>query len=170
METLILVDEKDNEIGYEEKIKAHKNGGKLHRAFSIFIFNDKNELLLQKRSIKKYHFGGLWTNTCCSHHKKGETLEESIHRELKEEVGFDTELKEIFTFIYHATDKNSGLTEHELDHVFIGRYNGEVKPNAEEIDEWKWINTEELREDIKVNGENYTPWFKKIIDKVITFL
>ncbi len=162
-EEIILVDEKDNPIGFEEKLKAHQNG-KLHRAFSIFIFNSKGEMLIQLRSVKKYHFGGLWTNTCCSHGVKGEGLEESIHRELQEEFGFDTELKEQFSFLYHAADEKSGLVEHELDHVFVGFYDGEVKPNPEEVDDFKWVKIEDLKKGIKENPDKYTPWFRIILN------
>ncbi|MFQ6020532.1 MAG: isopentenyl-diphosphate Delta-isomerase [Candidatus Aenigmatarchaeota archaeon] len=166
MEEIILVDENDNEIGFEEKIKAHMNGGKLHRAFSIFVFNSKGQLLIQKRAEDKYHFGDLWANTCCSHPRKGETLEQAVHRRLKEEFGFDCELKEVFSFIYKADFKN-GLSENEFDHVFIGKYDGEVKPDFKEISEWKWINIEELRKDIQENPDKYTPWFKIAIDRVL---
>ncbi len=163
---VILVDKNDNEIGTEEKMEAHKNKGKLHRAFSIFIFNSKGELLIQKRSEKKYHFGGLWTNTCCSHPRKLEKTEDAAHRRLKEEFGFDTDLKEITKFMYREEDKKTGLTEYEIDHVFIGTFDGEPKPNLEEIEDHKWISTKELERDIKENPENYTPWFKIIFDKV----
>ncbi|MBR9682780.1 MAG: isopentenyl-diphosphate Delta-isomerase [Candidatus Aenigmarchaeota archaeon] len=169
MEEILLVDKDDNEIGFEEKMKAHEEGGKLHRAFSIFIFNSKGEMLLQLRSKKKYHFGDLWTNTCCSHQRKGEILEQSVHRRLQEEFGFDTGVKEVYKFIYKSTDENSGLTEHEYDHVFIGTFDGEPKPNPEEIDEYKWVILEELEKDVKEHPENYTPWFKIILDKVTDY-
>jgi isopentenyl-diphosphate delta-isomerase len=165
MEQVVLVDKNDNEIGIEEKIRAHENGGKLHRAFSIFIFNSKGEMLLQLRSVKKYHFGGLLTNTCCSHPRPGESLEHAIHRKLKQEFGFDTELKEKFSFTYQA-DFDNGLSEHEFDHVFIGTFDGEPKPNPEEIDDFKWIDMEELKKDVNENPEKYAPWFKIAIDQV----
>ena len=168
MEKIILVDEDDREIGFEEKIKAHEDGGKLHRAFSIFIFNSKGDMLLQLRSVKKYHFGGLWTNSCCSHPNKGETLEDAVHRKLMQEFGFDTELKEVFSFIYRATFDN-GLTEHEFDHVFVGTYNGEPKPNPEEIDDYKWISKEDLIKDVKENSDKYTPWFKIALPKILDY-
>jgi isopentenyl-diphosphate delta-isomerase len=163
---VILVDEKDNEIGTEEKLKAHQDGGKLHRAFSVFVFNDKGEMMLQKRAKSKYHFGGLWTNTCCSHPQPGETAEETAHKKLQQEMGFDTRLVEAFTFIYKAEHEN-GLTEHELDHVLIGIFNGEPKPNPEEADEWKWISKEDLQKDVKENPDNYTPWFKISLERVL---
>lgn len=167
MENIILVDENDNEIGFEERIKAHKNGGKLHRAFSIFVFNSKGEVLLQLRSKKKYHFGGLWSNTCCSHPRKGESLEDAAHRRLKEEFGFDTQLKKLFNFIYRVTDEKSGLTEHEFDHVFIGKYDGVVRPNPKEIDNLKWIKIEDLKKDINKNSNKYSPWSKIAIHKLL---
>src|SRR6266567_2545019 len=133
-EIIVLVDEKDNPIGYEEKLAAHRDGGKLHRAFSIFIFNSKNEALLQLRAKAKHHFQSLWSNPCCSHPTKGENLEAAVHRKLKQELGFDTPLKETFSFVYKATDRKSGLTEHEFDHVFVGQYDRDPKPNPEEVD------------------------------------
>ncbi|MFQ6009871.1 MAG: isopentenyl-diphosphate Delta-isomerase [Candidatus Aenigmatarchaeota archaeon] len=165
-EYVILVDRDDNEIGSMEKIEAHKNGGTLHRAFSVFIFNSEGKMLLQRRALSKYHFSGLWTNTCCSHPRKGETTEEAAHRRLVEECGFDTGLKEITSFIYQA-DSDGELSEHEFDHVFIGNYEGEIKPNPEEIAEIKWVTIDELKEDVSNNPQNYTPWFKIVLDKVI---
>ncbi len=165
-EMLILVDENDRQIGTEEKIKAHEEG-KLHRAFSIFIFNSKGEMLLQKRAKTKYHSGGLWTNTCCSHPRDGERIEEAVHRRLKEEMGFDCELEEKFHFIYKVK-LDHGLTEHEFDHVFVGKYDGEVKPNPEEADDFKWINMETLKKDLEEHPENYTEWFKIAIQKFLT--
>jgi isopentenyl-diphosphate delta-isomerase len=165
-ERVILVDENDNEIGTEEKMKAHQNGGKLHRAFSIFIFNSKGELMLQKRAKSKYHFGGLWTNTCCSHPRSGEPLEKTARDKLKQEMGFETSLEEMFTFIYKATSEN-GLTEHELDHVLTGRFDDEPKPNPEEADDWKWVSLNELQNDVNENPDNYTPWFKIALNRVI---
>jgi isopentenyl-diphosphate delta-isomerase len=168
-EMLILVDENDNEIGYEEKVACHLGEGKLHRAFSIFIFNDKNEMLIQKRSDEKMLWPGYWANSCCSHPRKGESLEGATHRRLKEELGFDCELKEIFSFNYHAKFKNIG-SEKEIDHVFIGRYNGPVKPNPKEVKDWKWIGIEELKNDIKENSEKYAPWFKIALERVLEFI
>ena len=167
-EYILLVDENDNIIGKEEKIKTHQEG-KLHRAFSIFVFNSKGELLLQKRGKSKYHSGGLWTNTCCSHQRDGETLEEAVHRRLKEEMGFDCELKEMFTFTYRIKFDND-LFENEYDHVFLGKFDGEPTPNSEEVDEWKWIDLEELKKGIRENPDNYTYWLKQSIDKVISYV
>jgi isopentenyl-diphosphate delta-isomerase len=166
-EYILTVDEKDNVIGKEEKIKAHREG-KLHRAFSIFVFNSKSELLLQRRAKSKYHSAGLWTNTCCSHQRDGEDLEKAIHRRLKEEMGFDCKLKEIFTFTYKVKFDN-GLFENEYDHVFVGRFDGEPTPDPEEVDEWKWINLEELKKDIQKTPSNYTYWLKESIDKITTY-
>ncbi|MBU7017970.1 MAG: isopentenyl-diphosphate Delta-isomerase [Theionarchaea archaeon] len=164
-ERVILVDENDKEIGSEEKIEAHKTG-KLHRAFSIFIFNSKGEMLLQQRALHKYHSGGLWANACCSHPRLGETLEEAVHRRLKEEMGFDCELEEIFSFIYKA--KVGTLTEHELDHVFIGRYDRDVHFNPDEVGGCKWVTIESLRKDVQTHPELYTEWFKIALEKTLT--
>lgn len=165
MEEIILVDKNDKPVGYEEKIKAHENGGKLHRAFSIFIFNSKGDMLLQLRSVKKHHFGGLWTNACCSHPRKGEELNDAVHRKLVQEFGFDTDLAEKFSFVYKETDKKSGLTEYEFDHVFVGKFEGKPKPNPEEIDEFKWISMSNLKKDVASNPEKYTPWFNIALGK-----
>jgi isopentenyl-diphosphate delta-isomerase len=165
-ETVILVDEQDNEVGTEEKISAHEDGGKLHRAFSVFIFNEKGKMLIQKRASQKYHCGGLWTNTCCSHPRPGEKVDNAAHRKLHQEMGFDTDLKEILSFIYRAEFEN-GLTEHELDHVFVGNFQGEPKPNPDEAGDFKWIKIEDLAKDIKQNPDKYTPWFKKIFERVV---
>jgi isopentenyl-diphosphate delta-isomerase len=164
MDYVILVDEKDREIGVEEKMRAHEKG-LLHRAFSILILNSKCQMLLQKRASSKYHSGGLWTNACCSHPRPGEEIDEAVHRRLKEEMGFDCELKEIGSFIYRASFKN-GLTEHEYDHVFLGFYDGDVQINKEEADDYKWIELKELRDDIKKNPDAYTFWFKEIMKKM----
>lgn len=168
MEKIILVDKKDKEIGTEEKLKTHKLG-KLHRAFSIFVFNRKGELLLQKRARGKYHSGGLWTNTCCSHPRAGEELREAVHRRLKEEMGFDCSLKEVFSFIYKVKFDN-GLCEHELDHVLIGSYDGKPLPNQEEYEEWKWISLKELKKDIRKNPEKYTYWLRVAIGKLDSYM
>ena len=144
----------------------------MHRAFSILIFNNKKELLIHKRESSKYHSGGLWTNTVCSHPKPGEKTEDAAHRRLKEEMGFDCPLKELFHFIYKAKIKN--LIEHEIDHVFVGFYNGDPNPDPEEIEDIKWISIKEIKEDIKNNPDKYTYWFKIIINnyenKINTFI
>ncbi len=163
-ERIILVDEEDNEIGSAEKMGAHQKG-LLHRAFSILIFDKEGRMLLQKRASDKYHCGGLWTNACCSHPRKGEDLKDAIHRRLVEEMGFDTDLKEEFTIAYKAEFEN-GLTEHEIDHVFIGEYDGEPKSNPEEVEDYKWVTIDELKKDIEKNPKKYTPWFRLIVDKI----
>ncbi|OGC47493.1 isopentenyl-diphosphate delta-isomerase [candidate division WWE3 bacterium RIFCSPHIGHO2_01_FULL_35_17] len=164
MADVILVDENDTPIGICEKLEAHKKK-LLHRAFSVFIFNDKNELLLQRRAISKYHSGGLWTNTVCSHPAPGEDTISAAHRRLVEEMGFDTEVKEVFTFSYkHEFD--NGITENEFDHVIVGKYNNDPISNPEEVEEWKWATREEVLIDIKENPDKYTYWFKIAFPKV----
>ncbi|MCD6477442.1 MAG: isopentenyl-diphosphate Delta-isomerase [Candidatus Aenigmarchaeota archaeon] len=165
MEQVILVDENDNPIGFEEKLKAHQNGGKLHRAFSILVFNSEGKLLIQRRASTKYHSPGLWANTCCSHPRPGEELIDAAHRRLKEECGFDTDLKEVFSFIYEAQFDNR-LTEKELDHVLIGYYDGGVHPNPDEVDEVKWVEVNKLKEDMRHNPKKYAPWFVIIMEKL----
>jgi isopentenyl-diphosphate Delta-isomerase len=165
-ERIILVDDHDRPLGPAEKLEAHKGHGTLHRAFSIFIFNGKGEMLLQLRAKKKYHFGGLWTNACCSHPRWGEELAEAVHRRLKDECGFDTELREAFTFIYQA-DWDDSVGEHEFDHVFVGRYDGLVPGNPEEADAWKWVSPAWLREDVLKHPAQYTPWFKLALERVL---
>ena len=164
MTEVILVDKEDNEIGREEKIKAHLEG-KLHRAFSIFIFNKKGEMLLQKRAKTKYHSAGLWSNACCSHPRPGYNLEKEAERRLKEEMGVETKLKEIFVFSYKV--KLGKMTENEVDHVFVGEYNDQPKPSPDEAEDWKWISPGELRKDVKKNPQNYTYWFKFIFERVL---
>ncbi|WP_029452948.1 isopentenyl-diphosphate Delta-isomerase [Clostridium algidicarnis] len=164
-EMILLVDQDDKEIGYGEKAEVHKKGI-FHRAFSIFIFNSKGELLLQKREKSKYHSPSLWTNTCCSHQRMGEDLNEAAHRRLKEELGFDTELEEIFKFSYDI-EFNEDLHENEYDHVFIGKYDGDVTINPKEIEESKWMDLKELNKDIKEFPKRYTYWFKLSIGRVI---
>ena len=159
-ERVILVDIHDNPIGEMEKLKAHVEA-KLHRAFSVFIFNSKGELLLQQRALNKYHSPGLWTNTCCSHQRAGETNIEAGKRRLFEEMGFACELKEVFWFIYRA-DFDNGLTEHELDHVMIGQYDLSPEINPEEVAAYKWMTLEDVKSDMERNPEKYTAWFKII--------
>ena len=163
-ERVILVDENDNQTGTEEKIAAHEKA-LLHRAFSIFVFNNKGELLLQKRAGTKYHCGGLWTNTVCSHPREGESLNHAAHRRLGEEMGFDCEVLEIFEFVYKKKFDN-GLSEHEYDHVFIGKFDGQPIPNPVEVEDIKWMSINEIKEDIEKNPENYTYWFKIAIKKI----
>lgn len=167
-EKVILVNEKDEQIGLMPKMEAHEKAI-LHRAFSIFIFNDKNELMLQQRALSKYHSPGLWTNTCCSHQRDGETNLEAGKRRLMEEMGFVTTLTEKTSFIYKAPFDN-GLTEHELDHIMVGYFNTAPKINKEEVEDWKWMPLEAVKADIKEQPELYTAWFKIIFDKFYQFI
>ncbi len=162
-EQVVLVDEKDNALGLMPKMEAHEKAI-LHRAFSVFIFNSKGELMLQQRAASKYHSPLLWTNTCCSHQREGETNLEAGKRRLQEEMGFVAEIKEVFSFIYKAPFDN-GLTEHELDHVMIGYYNDTPNINKEEVEDYKWMTLIDVKNDIKKNPDQYTEWFKIIFDK-----
>ncbi len=164
MENVILVDEKDHEIGTEEKLKAHREA-KLHRSFSLFVFNSKGELLIQQRALSKYHCPGICSNTCCSHPRPAESTEAAAHRRLKEEMGFDCQLKEVFTFIYKVKFDN-GLSEYEFDHVFIGKYDGKVFPNPEEVASSKWISIKDLKGDIKKNPCKYSYWLREALIKL----
>jgi isopentenyl-diphosphate delta-isomerase len=166
-ETVILVDQYDSQIGVEEKLKAHREG-KLHRAFSVFIFNDQGEMLLQKRAANKYHSGGLWTNACCSHPRPAETVEQAARRRLREEMGFECVLQKAFHFIYKAR-LNGDLIEHEFDHVFIGHYNGAVFPDASEVAAYRWIGAQALHHELKQSQENYTAWFKLAFERALKF-
>lgn len=168
MKEVILVDENDVEIGTEEKLKAHLEG-KLHRAFSIFVVNSKNELLLQKRASQKYHSPGLWTNTCCSHPAPDENLDSAAQKRLYEEMGFNCPLTWSFSFLYKAEFEN-GLTEHEFDHVYIGNYELQPHPNPLEVEDWKWMDMERLKIDIKENSYLYTFWFIYIYDKFYSMI
>lgn len=161
MEYVILVDENDKEIGLMEKMEAHEKA-LLHRAFSVFVYNKQKDIMLQRRAISKYHSGGLWTNTCCSHPRQGEETILAAHRRLEEEMGFDCEIEEVFEFVYKAK-LDKGLTEHELDHVFVGQYDGRVNFNTDEVMEYKWISYDDLIEDIKLSPDKYTEWFKIIM-------
>ena len=167
-EHVILVDTADHELGIMEKIEAHEKAV-LHRAFSVFIFNNSGELMLQQRAAHKYHSPLLWTNTCCSHQRLGESNTEAGKRRLREEMGFEVDLDEKFYFIYKAEFDN-GLTEHELDHVMLGYYNGEPTINPQEVASWKWIDMEVLEKDIIDNPQDYTAWFKIIFDRYVEFI
>jgi isopentenyl-diphosphate delta-isomerase len=164
MEYVILVDENDQEIGQMEKMEAHEKG-LLHRAFSIFLFNDQNELLLQQRAHSKYHSGGLWTNTCCSHPRAGESVLKASDRRLVEEMGIAAKMQPKFHFIYRAELDNE-LTEHELDHVVFGKFNGEPNINPDEVAAWKYVSMKEIEKDMEVNPEKYTAWFRIVFDEV----
>jgi len=162
-EQVILVDQNDAPLGTMEKMEAHEKGV-LHRAFSVFVFNEKNELMLQQRAWHKYHSPGLWTNTCCSHQRMGEDSVSAGRRRLREEMGFEVPLEFKVSFIYKAPFDN-GLTEHELDHVLVGHFEGEPKINSEEVASWKWMPMDELIQDMAENPDQYTVWFKIIFDK-----
>jgi len=167
-EQVILVNEHDEPIGLMGKMEAHEKA-LLHRAFSVFVINDQNEVMLQQRAAHKYHSPLLWTNTCCSHQRAGETNIEAGKRRLFEEMGFSTEIKELFHFIYKAPFDN-GLTEHELDHVMVGRYNGEPSINPDEVASWKWMTIEDIKNDMVLHPELYTVWFKIIFDEFYHYL
>lgn len=167
-EQVILVNENDEQIGLMPKMEAHEKA-LLHRAFSVFVFNDNNELMLQQRALDKYHSPGLWTNTCCSHQREGESNIAAGKRRLYEEMGFVTELKETTSFIYKAPFDN-GLTEHELDHIMVGTYNEDPKPNALEVGDWKWMALEDVKQNVIEQPELYTEWFKIIFEKFYTYL
>jgi isopentenyl-diphosphate Delta-isomerase len=167
-EKVILVNHLDEQIGLMPKLEAHQKGI-LHRAFSVFIVNTKNEIMLQQRAHQKYHSPLLWTNTCCSHQRDKETNIEAGKRRLFEEMGFETDLKELFHFIYKAPFDN-GLTEHELDHVMIGYYNEEPKINTDEVASWKWMKIEKIKIDMINNPDIYTVWFKIIFEEFYHYL
>ena len=163
MDQVVLVNSKDEPLGTMEKLEAHHKG-LLHRAFSVLIFNHKGELLIQKRAKHKYHCGGLWTNTCCSHQRLNEESINAGKRRLQEEMGFTTELVSIGNFIYRVAFPN-GLIEHELDHVLIGNYSEDPNPNKEEVEDWRYVSLETLNQEIKMNPNDYTYWFKEIINR-----
>ncbi|MGN0033600.1 MAG: isopentenyl-diphosphate Delta-isomerase [Candidatus Limimorpha sp.] len=164
-EYVVLVDNQDNKVGLMEKMEAHLNPT-LHRAFSIFIFNSKNELLLQQRALTKYHTPGLWTNTCCSHPRDGESLEEATKRRLKEEMGMECQMKKVFDFIYKA-DVMQGLTEFEFDHVFVGTSDTVPIINKAEVESFKYESLDNIKADIERNPDNYTAWFKIAFEKFL---
>lgn len=161
MNLIALVNNNDEIVGYEDKLKVHQDG-LLHRAFSIIVFNINNEILLQKRASTKYHSPGLWTNTCCSHLPKNQRFYVYMRNRLKDEMGLDCELEFKFKFTYKAEFPN-GLIEHETDHVYFGYWNGTPEINPEEADDYKWISIKDLKKDMNINPENYTYWFKEIL-------
>jgi isopentenyl-diphosphate Delta-isomerase len=162
MEHVIVVDRDDNELGTMEKMEAHREGV-LHRAFSILLFNTKGELLLQKRAASKYHSGGLWTNTCCSHPLPNESMECATRRKLLQEMGIDLQPVFAYKFVYKVgLDKT--LIEHECDHVFVGKFDGVPVANPEEVEDWKYQNVQSLKADMQKNPDMYTEWFKLIMN------
>lgn len=164
MQQVILVNEQDEELGLMEKIEAHEKA-LLHRAFSVFIFNHKGEMLLQQRALNKYHSGGLWTNACCSHPKPGEDTMAAARRRLHEELGFNTSLEKIFHFTYKAAFDN-GLTEHEFDHVFIGYYEGGMQPDENEVAGVCYRSMDDIRASLITEPEQYTVWFRIAFGKI----
>ena len=167
-ENVILVNEQDKQLGLMPKMEAHEKA-LLHRAFSVFVFNEKGELLLQQRAADKYHSPNLWTNTCCSHQRNGESNIEAGKRRLKEEMGFVTDLQESISFIYKASFDN-GLTEHEYDHVLLGTYNKEPIINEEEVVSFKWKILDDIKADMALHPKIYTEWFKIIFDKFYDYI
>ena len=167
-EFVVLVDQDDQKLGLMEKQQAHV-AGLLHRAFSVFVFNSKGELMIQQRAASKYHSPTLWTNTCCSHPRDNETYEQAAHRRLGEEMGFDCELEYKFNFIYKAHLEND-LIEHELDHVFIGTFDDEPKLNPDEVMAYRWVELDDLKKDMEKNPQNYTAWFKIIFEHYVSYI
>ncbi|MFT4659835.1 MAG: isopentenyl-diphosphate delta-isomerase [Patiriisocius sp.] len=165
MENVVLVDEQDKQLGLMEKMEAHEKG-LLHRAFSVFIFDESGNMLLQQRAESKYHSPKLWTNACCSHPRDGETVLEAATRRLQEEMGFVCDIEKSFDFIYKA-ELDQGLTEHEFDHVLIGKYEGKIARNPDEVMEYKYVPMDELLMDVDKNAENYTVWFKVALPTLI---
>jgi isopentenyl-diphosphate delta-isomerase len=163
VDKVVLVNEKDNAIGVADKSTAHAEG-KLHRAFSVLILNEKNELLLQQRAYDKYHSGGLWSNTCCGHPKPDESLQAAARRRLQEEMGLNCHLREIFSFIYRA-EVGNGSVEYEYDHVLIGNFDGEPRLNLAEVMDWRWIRLSDLQQAMADNPEQFTAWLGLIVDR-----
>ena len=159
---VVLVDKHNNSCGICEKMTAHIEGY-LHRAVSVLIVNDQNQMLLHQRSSDKYHCPELWTNACCTHPFENEATIDSAHRRLKEEMGITTELKHLFDFVYRAKFEN-GLIEHEYDSVYLGIYNEDPIINPKEAMDYKWIDIDTLKKDIKINSSKYTKWFQIIVN------
>jgi len=165
-ERVILVDKNDREIGTEEKLAAHRDGA-LHRALSVFVLDDAGRLLLQRRSLGKYHSGGLWSNSCCGHPRPGESTEAAAHRRLREEMGFDCELRPILSFVYHAA-LGGELCEHELDHVFLGCFRGQPDSNAYEVSEWRWITVPNLTEELSREPWRFSVWLPIALGELLS--
>lgn len=167
-EEVILVNTSDEVVGTMPKMEAHRQAV-LHRAFSVFVLNPQGQLMLQQRAADKYHSPLLWTNTCCSHQRMGETNIEAGKRRLSEEMGFETELRDLFSFIYKAPFDN-GLTEHELDHVLLGYFSAEPRINPQEVASWKWMGLEEVSADLKARPELYTAWFRIVFERFYDYI
>ena len=165
---VILVNDNDQQTGTMEKLEAHRKG-LLHRAFSVFIFNDKGEMLLQQRALDKYHSGGLWTNSCCSHPMPGEAVDAAAHRRLYEEMGFNCELQALFRFTYR-TEFDNGLIEHEYDHVFTGIYNGNINPDPAEVNAYRFLPTDSISRLLQEQPQQFTSWFILAFPQVVKHL
>ena len=162
-EEVILVDERDREVGSSGKLRAHRDGA-LHRAFSVFVFDDRGRLLLQKRARGKYHSAGLWSNTACGHPRPGEATEAAARRRLREEMNFDCELREEFAFLYRA-ELEGGLVEHEYDHVFAGTFAGPLPaPDPAEVEDWEWVAVEDLRRAVGEDPARYSRWLRIVLE------
>jgi isopentenyl-diphosphate delta-isomerase len=163
-ERVVLVDEHDREHGSATKLQAHVQGA-LHRAFSILVLNRRGEILLQRRAAAKYHSGGLWSNTCCGHPRPGEETSAAARRRLREEMGFECDLRRLFGFHYRV-ELAGGLSEHEYDHVFVGRHDGDPLPESKEVEAWRWARVDAVRREIAAAAERYTYWFPLILDRL----
>jgi isopentenyl-diphosphate delta-isomerase len=166
MERVVLVDEAGRVLGTEEKLAAHRHGGRLHLAFSVFVVDGGGNTLLQRRSTRKHHFGGLWSNSCCSHPRPDEDVVAAGVRRLVEEMGLRVPLGDVGTFLYRAEDPASGLVEHELDHVLVGGHDGDPTPNPAEVDGWRWVSIDALAADVTARPERYTPWLSPALSLV----
>jgi len=166
METVVLVDEQGVPIGTQEKVAAHRNGGRLHLAFSILILDRSGRMLLQQRSRRKYHFAGLWSNSCCGHPRPGEPVDVAAARRLEEELGFTVPLEALGTLLYAASDPTSGLAEREFLHVFRGRHEGPVAPHPDEVEALRWLAPHEVRAAIERAPHEFTPWFPLVLGRL----
>lgn len=164
-EQVVLVDEAGRPVGVEEKLAAHRGEGRLHLAFSIYVFDSAGQLLLQRRAAGKYHFARLWSNTCCGHPRPGEDVGDAAERRLTEEFGFRAELRPVFTFDYRARDPASGLSENEFLHVFVGEFAGQPRPAPAEIEAWRWADLGQIQREIADAPEALTPWFRRTLER-----
>src|SRR4051794_39433540 len=165
-DAVVLVDEQDRPLGVEAKLKAHEAGGRLHRAFSVFLFDAAGRMLLQRRAAGKYHFGGLWTNACCSPPQWGEDVVSGARARLRGEVGGGADLAEAVTFVYPGAGPARGPTEHEFDHVLFGRFDGRPEPDPAEVDDWRWVDSADLARDVAEHPDRYTPWFRIALEQI----
>ena len=165
LEKVVLLDTDGQAIGEADKLKAHENGGLLHLAFCIVVFNQAGELLLQRRAAVKYHFARLWSNTCCGHPRPGEEVIAAAERRLEEELGFSTPLQIMEKFTYKAQDEKSGLTEHEMAYILRGRFDGDPQLNPQEADEWRWVPVNQVRNEIQARPDTFTPWFSLFLSR-----